>query len=71
MAWDGLGWLFQYDASFWGFFSLAKCAWARVGQMERCVIVRVCVWERECVYMYVCMYVCMGVCVQRRELRNY
>ena len=30
MAWDGLGWLFQYDASFWGFVFWAKCAWGRV-----------------------------------------
>ena len=48
MAWDGLGWLFRYEASFWGFIFWAKCAWGRVRTTGRvCVFVCICV----CVYM--------------------
>ena len=52
MAWDGLGWLVQYDASFWGFVFWAKSAWGRVRKKGR-------------VYVCVCVYVCICVCPEK------
>ena len=53
MAWDGLGWLVQYDASFLGVCLLGKVC---LGKSEK-------EGEGVCVCVSICVCVCVCVCV--------